>query len=210
MSEQAQTTQDIPDTFDKIISDIDTLNDVYIGQAQKLVEVVTPRENVQSIDNPTTDLSEMYSSEKLQGIALSRSGSPYSILCTSSKPDYYRVSYVYNTIGTFAENTPASTDTPDVETFTSKLSNLRTTERSEIRKEILHLMSSSSCELFISRSDSGEILQIEVTKKLFPEYTVAELDRTIQEVLNTGYAVSRTVADAYEMDIEPQEVKNII
>lgn len=184
--------------LDQAITYADRLNDVVIGPIEySVVELINTEQSTLSevqTDTVSIDYSGgIYRSKDLEGITIDRKDQEYHIV-TADELSYARVYYTQNILENIAINSAMDAGYTEEryqsemneQELLTQLTASRSIPLTELYHQFITQISSSDVEFHFQTSESGEIISFEVSQKIFPDTSLQEYDRTVQNVLNAG------------------------
>lgn len=205
----------------QFISYSERLNDVVIDDLDYILnehtsEVERTFRDVQS--SGTGQLSQGdYSQIELKGVTVDRDYQDYFI-ATADNLGYARIYYVQNLVqniitnSTLEQGETGTLEESDME-FEDGIDLLESNRDIPVEKintQVVDLLSESNCEFYYNTSESDDIVSFQVSQKVFPETSLQEYDRTVQNVINTGLKTINQVKEMYTLEtVEPQYLSNL-
>lgn len=206
----------------QFISYSERLNDVVIDDldyvlTERTSGIETTFHEVHS-DSHSGQLSQdAYSAAELKGVTVDRDYQDYFI-ATADDLGYARIYYVQNLVqniitnSTLEEGETATIEETDMdfEDGLELLEQNRDAPIEDINTKLVDLLSNSDCEFYYATSEDDDIISFQVSQKIFPETSLQEYDRTVQNVINTGLRAMNQIKELYDLDtVEPQYLRNL-
>lgn len=187
-------TDELESLFEKYHSFATELNDQYITSIEEgLSELIVDQS--ESFKNP--EQSE-YDTVVMDGLLFERDDTNYFIY---SHPDldYSLVVFAYNPVDEIA----AKEDTEYIEQeHYDQIAESRLSPSQDIRMNVMDVASQGSCSYFLySDEPYSDIHRIEISKKIFPDTSIEEFDKAVQDVVNSGQRATLEYISHYDVDL---------